>query len=145
MKLLLQRVSQASVTVDDECTGKIARGILLFAGIEKQDNDAVLERMADKVLAYRIFPDAEGKMNKNVREIMGGILVVSQFTLAAETNKGLRPSFSSAAPPQAAEQLYAQFVQLLQQKHHEVQQGRFAANMQVQLINDGPVTFLLEM
>lgn len=145
MKVLIQRVSQASVSVDSVCLGAIGRGILLFVGIEKQDTPELLERMADKVLAYRIFADDEGKMNKSVLDIGGGVLAISQFTLAADTKKGLRPSFSSAAAPQEAEQRYAHFVRLLEQKHHDVQQGRFAANMQVQLNNDGPVTFLLEM
>lgn len=142
---LLQRVSQASVTVDGTVVGAINQGILLLLGIQKDDSQATADKLIDKLLAYRIFADAENKMNCNVQQIDGGILVVSQFTLAADTNKGLRPSFSSAAPPAQAQALYDYFVEQLKVKHSEVATGIFAADMKVALTNDGPVTFMLEM
>jgi len=142
---LLQRVSQASVTVDGTVVGTINQGILLLLGIQKDDSQATADKLIDKLLAYRIFADAENKMNCNVQQIDGGILVVSQFTLAADTNKGLRPSFSSAAPPAQAQALYDYFVEQLKAKHPEVATGIFAADMKVALTNDGPVTFMLEM
>jgi D-tyrosyl-tRNA(Tyr) deacylase len=142
---LLQRVSQASVTVDGTVVGAINQGILLLLGIQKDDSQATADKLIDKLLAYRIFADAENKMNCNVQQIGGGILVVSQFTLAADTNKGLRPSFSSAAPPAQAQALYDYFVEQLKAKHPEVATGIFAADMKVALTNDGPVTFMLEM
>ena len=145
MKGLLQRVKKARVDVNGECTGEIEQGILLFLGIEKNDTQATANKLMDKVLAYRIFSDAQQKMNCNVQQINGGILVVSQFTLAADTQKGLRPSFSSAMPPSDAEQLYDYFIATLQTKYTKVATGIFAADMQVSLINDGPVTFMLHM
>lgn len=145
MKTLIQRVTHAEVVVNDECVGKIGRGILLFVGIDKGDDNATVQRMAEKVLSYRIFGDDDGKMNLSVRDIDGGVLAVSQFTLAANTQKGLRPSFSSAAPPTEAETAYKRFVEALKMHHQKVETGRFAANMKISLLNDGPVTFLLEM
>ena len=145
MKVLIQRVSQASVEVDQEIVGQIDQGILILVGIDKHDNLDILKRMADKVLAYRIFSDQEGKMNLSVKDIKGGVLAVSQFTLAADTKKGLRPSFSSAAPPADAENLFSEFVSLLKSQHSPIETGIFAADMKVSLLNDGPVTFLLEM
>jgi D-aminoacyl-tRNA deacylase len=145
MKGLLQRVKQASVQVDGEITGEIKQGILLLLGIQKADNEDTADKLIDKLLAYRIFADADNKMNCSVQQIEGGILIVSQFTLAADTNKGLRPSFSSAAPPAHAEALYNYFVTQLRNKHTNVATGIFAADMQVSLINDGPVTFMLDM
>ncbi|MFL0810934.1 MAG: D-tyrosyl-tRNA(Tyr) deacylase [Agarilytica sp.] len=145
MKALIQRVSHASVVVDGETTGEIERGILALIGIEKHDTHETLEKMANKLLAYRIFPDNEGKMNLSTADINGGVLAVSQFTLAADTKKGLRPSFSSAAPPTDAETLFEALVQKLRDKHNPVATGRFGADMKVSLLNDGPVTFLLEM
>lgn len=145
MKVLIQRVSHASVKVEGESTGEIDRGILALVGIEKHDTPDILEKMAKKMLAYRIFPDAEGKMNLSTSDIDGGVLAVSQFTLAANTKKGLRPSFSSAAPPSLAEQLFADFVQILRKSHKTVETGVFAADMKVSLLNDGPVTFMLDM
>ncbi len=144
MKVLLQRVLESCVTIDGKTVGAIDRGLLLLIGIEKHDDSETLKRMAQKVIDYRVFADDEGKMNLSVRDINGGILAISQFTLAANTRKGLRPSFSSAAPPGSAESLYDTFVQLLQDFHPHVETGRFAADMQVHLVNDGPVTFLLE-
>jgi len=145
MRVLIQRVSRAQVVVENAVVGSIDQGLLLLIAMEKQDNWATLQKMADKLLAYRVFADADGKMNLSVKNIKGGILAVSQFTLAADTRKGLRPGFSSAAPPERAEELYNQFVTLLKQQHTPVATGRFAADMQIELVNDGPVTFLLEL
>lgn len=144
MRGLIQRVSSASVEVDGEIVGAIDQGILLLLGVERDDDIEALKKMLHKVLNYRIFSDADGKMNLSVSDIQGGLLVVSQFTLAAETRKGLRPGFSTAAAPQLAEELYEQFVELARQQHSQVATGRFGADMKVQLLNDGPVTFLLE-
>lgn len=141
---LIQRVSAGRVVVDGETVGEIGRGILLLLGIQKHDDSPACEKLLNKVLSYRIFPDDAGQMNASLRDIGGGLLVVSQFTLAADTKKGLRPSFSSAAPPAMAELLYDEFVQRAKASHPDVQTGRFGANMQVHLVNDGPVTFLLE-
>lgn len=145
MKVLLQRVSEARVLVGDDTVGAIDRGLLLLAGFEKHDDTALLQRMTDKILAYRVFADDAGKMNRNVREVGGGVLVVSQFTLAADTRKGLRPGFSVAAPPLQAENLYNTFINQLRSLHTPVATGIFAAEMQVHLVNDGPVTFLLQL
>lgn len=142
---LIQRVKHASVTVDGEVTGAIQQGILLLLGIQKNDSEETANKLIDKILAYRIFSDTNNKMNCNLQQVSGGILIVSQFTLAADTKKGLRPSFSSAAPPTQAETLYDYFVAQMQNKHDKVATGIFAADMQVSLINDGPVTFMLEM
>lgn len=142
---LIQRVKRASVSVDNEIVGEIAQGILLLLGIQKTDSVESADKLIDKLLAYRIFADADNKMNCSVQQIEGGILVVSQFTLAADTKKGLRPSFSSAAPPAQAQSLYDYFVTQLRAKHKTVATGIFAADMQVSLVNDGPVTFMLEM
>lgn len=143
MKILIQRVSHASVVVNAKTIGEIQQGILAFIGIEKADTPEVLARMTDKLLAYRIFSDEDGKMNKSVTDIGGGVLAISQFTLAADTKKGLRPSFSSAADPASAEKLYNEFSTYLSKKHTPVAFGEFAADMKVSLLNDGPVTFLL--
>lgn len=142
---LIQRVKHASVSVDEKIVGEIQQGILLLLGIQKNDTRETADKLIDKVLAYRIFADADNKMNCNVQQIEGGVLVVSQFTLAADTRKGLRPSFSSAAPPAMAEELYDYFVMQMRSKHPQVATGIFAADMQVSLTNDGPVTFMLEM
>lgn len=142
---LIQRVKQASVSVNNEITGEIQQGILLLLGIQKNDTETTADKLIEKILAYRIFSDENNKMNCNLQQIGGGILVVSQFTLAADTKKGLRPSFSSAAPPVQAEVLYDYFVAQMRSKHPQVATGIFAADMQVSLINDGPVTFMLEM
>ena len=142
---LLQRVRQASVTVNEEITGEIQQGILLLLGIQKSDTEETANKLIDKILTYRIFSDENNKMNCSLQQIGGGILVVSQFTLAADTKKGTRPSFSSAAPPAQAEALYDYFVAQMRNKHPQVATGMFGADMQVSLINDGPVTFMLEM
>jgi D-tyrosyl-tRNA(Tyr) deacylase len=145
VKALIQRVTQASVQVNHNTVGEIDQGLLVLLGFEKNDSEATVERMADKLLAYRVFGDEQGKMNLSVRDIAGELLVVSQFTLAADTRKGLRPGFSSAAEPLLAEQLYESLVDQLRQQGTSVATGQFAADMKVQLVNDGPVTFLLEL
>ena len=145
MKALLQRVQQAAVAVDGDCIGAIGPGLLVLLGFTTGDDEALAQRMIDKLLAYRLFSDARGRMNLNVREVGGAVLLVSQFTLSADTRKGLRPGFSAALPPAAAQVLYNKTLGLLQQAHAPVAAGRFGADMQVSLINDGPVTFLLEL
>lgn len=144
MRALLQRVSEARVTVGGECIGEIGRGLLVFLGLDRGDELAAGDRLLDKILAYRVFGDESGRMNLNVRDAGGGVLLISQFTLSAETRKGLRPSFSSAMPPAEAEVLFGQLFDLLAVKHSPVATGRFGADMRVTLVNDGPVTFLLE-
>jgi D-tyrosyl-tRNA(Tyr) deacylase len=141
--VLIQRVGQAKVVVDGETVGVIGQGILAFIGLQKDDTPAVVEAALDRLLAYRIFADQDGKMNLSLRDIDGGLLLVSQFTLAADTRRGLRPSFSSAMPPAAAQTLYEFMVEAARARHDKVATGRFGADMQVELVNDGPVTFLL--
>ncbi len=144
MKALLQRVNRAKVTVDGALVGEIDAGLLVFLGIDKEDNEAIAEKLLAKVLSYRIFADDIGKMNLGLQQTLGGLLVVSQFTLSAETHKGLRPGFSSAADPVKGELLYNHFLHCARNSHSQVACGQFGANMQVELVNDGPVTFLLE-
>jgi len=144
MKALLQRVTHAQVDVDGQCIGKIDGGIMLLLGVDKGDDQAKADQLLHKVLHYRFFSDAEGKMNLNVQQAGGSVLIVSQFTLAADTRKGLRPSFSSAAPPAIGEELYDYFVTQASGQI-QVATGQFGADMQVSLTNDGPVTFLLEV
>ena len=141
---LIQRVKTATVTIEEHSVGHIDAGILLLLGIEKADEQNSADKLLHKILNYRIFADDEGRMNKSLTDINGGLLVVSQFTLAADTKKGLRPSFSSTASPQHAETLYNYFLSVAAEQHNNIQQGKFAANMQISLINDGPVTFKLE-
>jgi D-tyrosyl-tRNA(Tyr) deacylase len=143
MKALIQRVSRAQVKVGGDIVGEIGQGLLVLLGVERDDDRARTEKLLDKMLHYRVFSDAEGKMNLSVRDVSGGVLLVSQFTLAADTNSGLRPSFSSAASPELARELYDHAVHYLQNKHHDVATGIFAADMKVELTNDGPVTFML--
>ena len=145
MKLLLQRVRGARVEVDGEIVGAIDQGLLVLVGIEPQDDAATLAKGLQRLLSYRVFGDAAGKMNLSLRDVDGGLLLVSQFTLAADTRSGLRPSFSSAAPPAQGLALFEQLVALARQQHSQVASGRFGADMQVHLVNDGPVTFLLEV
>ncbi|MDG1944510.1 MAG: D-aminoacyl-tRNA deacylase [Halioglobus sp.] len=145
MKALLQRVSRASVAVNADCVGKIDQGLLVLVGLDKGDDRAVADRMLDKLLAYRVFADAEGHMNCSVADVNGGVLLVSQFTLSADTRKGLRPSFSSAMPSVEAEPLYDYLLSQLQTRHAPVAWGVFGADMQVSLANEGPVSFLLEV
>ena len=145
MKALLQRVSQASVSIDGVEVARIAGGLLVLVGIEPDDNQQSLEKMLHKLLNYRVFADEQERMNKSLTEIQGGLLLVSQFTLAADTRSGLRPGFSTAAAPAQAEALFEQLVQMAQARYANVQTGQFGADMQVQLVNDGPVTFMLEV
>lgn len=145
MKCLLQRVRAASVRVDDHIVGEIQQGLLVFLGLERQDSETELARMAERLLGYRVFADAEGRMNLSVRDIAGEVLLVSQFTLAADTRKGMRPGFSTAAAPDVAEPLFQAFVSLVAESGLKVETGQFGADMQVSLTNDGPVTFLLEL
>jgi D-tyrosyl-tRNA(Tyr) deacylase len=145
MKCLLQRVVQASVAVDQRVVGEIQRGLLVFVGVEPGDTDEIVLRMAKRLLSYRLFSDEAGKMNLNVQQTGGAILLVSQFTLAADTNSGNRPSFSTAAPPEQASRLCADLAQALTVENIRVETGQFGADMQVSLVNDGPVTFLLSV
>jgi len=143
MKALIQRVTEASVEVAGNKTGSIDKGILVLLGVEKGDSEKEAEKLVNKVISYRIFPDSDNHMNLSLREINGDLLVVSQFTLVASTSKGLRPSFSSAATPEEAEKLYECFVEESKKHCQNVQTGMFGGDMKVSLINDGPVTFLL--
>ena len=144
MIALIQRVTHAKVDVNGETVGQINKGLLVLLGVEKEDDQHKADRLAEKVLNDRVFSDDDGKMNLNVQQAGGEILVVSQFTLSADTQKGLRPSFSKGAPPELAERLYEYFIQKCSQKI-TVFSGRFAADMQVSLTNDGPVTFWLNV
>ena len=144
MKGLIQRVRHARVEVGGEIVGAIDQGLLVLVGVEKHDDQASADKLLHKLLNYRVFSDADGKMNLSLTDIQGGLLLVSQFTLAADTQKGLRPSFSSAAPPAQGEALYDYLREQAQARHSQVACGRFGADMQVHLLNDGPVTFLLE-
>jgi len=141
---LLQRVTEARVVIDGNNVGAIGRGLLVLVGIERADNQAQADRLLERLLGYRVFPDAEGKMNLSVSDVGGGLLLVPQFTLAADTDKGLRPSFSSAATPEQGKQMFDYLVACARARHDEVATGCFGADMQVSLINDGPVTFWLQ-
>lgn len=144
MLVLIQRVTQASVTVDDAVVGQIGPGLLALVGMEPGDTEAQIARMADRLLGYRVFADEDGKMNRSLGDTGGGLLLVSQFTLAADTRSGTRPGFSTAAPPAEAERGFNRLVEICRQKHASgVEIGRFGAHMVVSLVNDGPVTFLL--
>ena len=145
MIALLQRVSRASVAVNQEVVGAIDHGLLVLLGVEKSDTEAKAERMVERVIGYRVFSDADGKMNLSLNDTGGGLLVVSQFTLVADTRKGTRPSFSSAAPPDLGRHLYEHFLDLSKRHITSVASGIFAADMQVSLVNDGPVTFSLSV
>ena len=143
MIALIQRVTQAKVEVDGEIVGQIGKGLLVLLGVEKDDERQKADKLAEKVLNYRVFSDADDKMNLNVQQVAGEVLVVSQFTLVADTQKGLRPSFSKGATPSLANELYEYFAQKCGEKV-KVECGRFAADMQVSLVNEGPVTFWLQ-
>jgi len=145
LRALIQRVTEASVTVNGERIGEIGLGLMVLLAVQRGDDQAVADRLLDKLLTYRVFSDADDKMNLNVQQVEGGVLLVSQFTLAADTQKGARPSFSSAAAPADAKALYDYFVAQAKARYAEVTTGEFAADMKVALINDGPVTFLLEV
>lgn len=144
MKLVVQRVIASAVTVGGEETGRIGRGVMILFGAEKGDRDEAAHWLAEKTLNLRIFPDDAGKMNRSVQDIGGEILVVSQFTLAGDCSKGRRPGFDNAAPPDRAEALYRMFVEAVMRSGLAVREGRFGADMQVDIVNDGPVTFILE-
>lgn len=145
MIAVLQRVTRASVTVSGECIGEIDRGLMVLIGVQQGDRRMHAERMLERLLTYRVFPDDTGRMNLSVTDIEGGLLLVPQFTLAADTHKGTRPSFSSAAPPEEGAALFDYFVQQARERHASVETGRFGADMQVALVNDGPVTFVLRV
>ena len=144
MKGLIQRVRAARVEVGGEVVGAIDQGLLVLVGVEPQDSPASADKLLHKLLNYRVFSDDEGKMNRSLKDVEGGLLLVSQFTLAADTKSGLRPSFSSAASPALGEELFDYLLDKARTQHPQVASGRFGADMQVHLINDGPVTFLLE-
>ena len=145
MIALIQRVTDASVVVGGETIGAIGLGILALIGVEKGDREAQALRLCDRVLGYRIFPDADGKMNRSLADVAGGFLLVPQFTLAADTHKGARPSFSSAAPPDEGERMFDFLVEAARSRHATVQTGCFGADMKVHLVNDGPVTFWIRV
>lgn len=144
MRTVIQRVIEAHVSVDHEVIGRIGPGMVVLLGVAKDDTAAQAVRLAERLLAYRIFEDEAGRMNRSIQEIKGAFLVVSQFTLVADVAKGTRPGFSTAAPPDLAESLYRIFVERLSASGLAVETGRFGAQMVVSLRNDGPVTFLLE-
>lgn len=145
MIALIQRVSSASVTVDDEIVGEIGQGLLVLLGVEQGDDEQQAERLCERVLGYRIFGDENGKMNLNVSQASGSVLVVSQFTLVADTQRGMRPGFSCGATPAEADRLYQYFVGQCRERAIHTETGRFAADMKVALVNDGPVTFWLQV
>lgn len=144
MRALIQRVSHASVVIDNRVCGEIGQGLLLLLGVEKGDTKSTADKLLSKALNYRVFGDAKGHMNLSLRDVGGSMLIVPQFTLAADTHKGLRPSFSSAAPPELAEPLYDYFVVGVSAEV-PVETGKFGADMKVSLTNDGPVTFMLSV
>jgi len=145
MIALIQRVSEASVTVDNEVIGEINKGLLVFLAVEPEDTQAKANRLAERVTGYRIFNDANDKMNLNVKQAGGDILVVSQFTLAADTSSGMRPSFTTAAKPDFSNKLYQYFTAQIRAKGFRAPTGEFGADMKVALLNDGPVTFTLSI
>jgi len=141
---LIQRVSEARVSIDGEIVGEIGTGLLAFVAVHRDDEDKAVTRMAERLLGYRVFPDAAGRMNLSVQDIGGGLLLVPQFTLTADTRKGTRASFTKGAPPEKASAFFDQLVDACRAAHSPVETGRFGADMQVALVNDGPVTFWLE-
>ena len=142
---LLQRVSRAHVALDGATLAAIDHGVLVLVGVQKGDSESEARRLLERLLGYRVFPDAEGKMNLSVAQAGGGLLLVPQFTLAADTHSGMRPSFTPAASPQEGQRLFGYLVEQARQRHEPVACGRFGADMQVMLVNDGPVTFWLEV
>lgn len=145
MRALIQRVSEARVVVDGVVVGEISHGLLALVAVQQGDDETAVERLLHKLLHYRVFSDAAGKMNLDLQQVNGGLLLVSQFTLAADTARGLRPSFSTAAEPQRARELYELLVEHACKTWPPTASGVFAADMKVQLVNDGPVTFLLQV
>jgi D-tyrosyl-tRNA(Tyr) deacylase len=144
MIALIQRVSEARVDVDGAPVGEIGEGLLALIGVQPGDGETQTQRLLERILGYRVFADAEGRMNRSLTDTGGGLLLVSQFTLAADTRSGMRPGFSTAAVPAEAERWFNRLVELAQQRHAGVETGRFGAHMRVRLVNDGPVTFRLE-
>ncbi len=144
MKIILQRVTRASVVIKGERIATISKGLLVLFGVEKNDDEGKVIFLAEKTLNLRVFPDAKGKMSLSCMDICGEILVVSQFTLAGDCSKGRRPGFDNAAPPDVAKLLYQKFIQQISQSKLKIATGKFGVDMQVELINDGPVTFTLE-
>jgi D-tyrosyl-tRNA(Tyr) deacylase len=144
VKALIQRVRHARVEVAQRCIAQISEGMLVLVGIDAHDTEQSVDRLSDRLLRYRLFADAQGRMNLDIGQSAGSILLVSQFTLSADTGKGLRPGFSSAAAPEEAERLFNRVVERIQRKHPATTCGQFGADMQVSLQNDGPVTFMLE-
>ncbi len=145
MIALLQRVQHASVTVDTQTIGEIKQGLLIFIGVEKNDNETKANRLIERFLGYRVFSDQQDKMNLSVMNILGGVLLVPQFTLVADTQKGTRPSFSSAATPELGQQLFSYVVKQTKQQYDHIATGKFGADMKINLLNDGPVTFWLQV
>jgi D-tyrosyl-tRNA(Tyr) deacylase len=141
---LIQRVSTASVSIGGSCVGRIGNGLLVLVGVQPQDDEKSAERLLERLLAYRVFPDAAGRMNRSLSDCGGGLLLVPQFTLAADTRKGNRPGFSTAAAPARAQALFEHLCALARARHGEVDTGRFGADMQVASVNEGPVTFWLQ-
>ena len=141
---LIQRVTEAAVRVDDKTVGQIGPGLLALVAVEAEDAEAQVARLLERLLGYRVFPDDSGRMNRSLGETGGGLLLVPQFTLAADTSKGLRASFGPAAPPERGRQLFDDLVALARHRHGDVATGSFGAHMQVSLVNDGPVTFWLQ-
>jgi len=144
MIALIQRVTEASVQVEGECVGRVGPGLLALVAVEPGDDEARIQRMAERLLGYRVFSDDAGKMNRSLADTGGGLLLVSQFTLAADTRSGMRPSFTSAAPPEQARAGFERLLAICRGRHPVVETGRFGAHMVVSLVNDGPVTFRLE-
>ncbi|HIE78401.1 MAG TPA: D-tyrosyl-tRNA(Tyr) deacylase [Candidatus Thioglobus sp.] len=143
MKVVIQRVSNAKVEVSGKICGKISKGLLVFVGFDKHDDKLSADKMISKLLSYRVFSDNEDKMNLSIKDVQGDLLIVSQFTLVAETETGTRPGFSTAKPPNEAKNLYDYFISQINNSHDHVESGKFGADMKVSLTNDGPVTFIL--
>ena len=144
MIALIQRVTQASVSVEGATVGRIGAGLLALIAVQPGDGEAQAQRMCERLLGYRVFADEVGKMNRSLADTGGGLLLVSQFTLAADTHSGMRPSFTTAATPEAGLRWFERLVEIVKNRHSPVEIGRFGAHMQVSLVNDGPVTFRLE-
>ena len=141
---LLQRVTEARVSVDGACVGAIGQGLLVFVGVERDDTEAQADRLLERLLGYRVFADADDKMNLSLSDIAGGLLLVPQFTLPADTRKGMRPSFTPAAAPEHGRRLFDHLLMRARERHRDVAAGQFGADMRVSLTNDGPVTFWLQ-
>ena len=145
MKALIQRVGSSQAEVGGKTVGKIDRGLLVLLGLEKKDNELIADKMMRKIISYRVFPDENQKMNLSLKDIKGDVLIISQFTLAADTKNGTRAGFSTALPPIEAEKLYNYFIDKIKESNLKIQSGIFGADMKVSLLNDGPVTFMLEV